>query len=96
MTGPILRRRAAGCLSDLELDELNAGDLAGDGRERRVRDHLAGCADCRVGWAFRGGGGAAAWHRRARAAPGGLGARALARVWRRSCWSPARRRRWPP
>jgi hypothetical protein len=39
--------RAPGCVSDLELDELLAGDLAGLRREATLRAHIDGCARCR-------------------------------------------------
>ncbi len=40
------RRRKEGCPSDLELDELLSGDLAGHAREADLRHHLDGCAIC--------------------------------------------------
>jgi hypothetical protein len=43
---PASRRRSPGCLSDLELDELAAGDLDADPRQARVSAHLATCAAC--------------------------------------------------
>lgn len=46
MSSIAARRRKEGCPSDLELDELLAGDLAGLGREAEVRRHLDGCAIC--------------------------------------------------
>ncbi len=42
------RRRASGCPSNLELDELMAGDCAGQVSEARLRSHLEGCGDCRA------------------------------------------------
>jgi hypothetical protein len=47
MTLPSPRRRSAGCPSDLRLDELRAGDLAGHDDEAALRAHLAQCAICR-------------------------------------------------
>ena len=47
MTLPAPRRRPTGCLSGLQLDELQAGDLAGRDEEAVLRDHLAQCASCR-------------------------------------------------
>jgi hypothetical protein len=41
------RRRPEGCASDLELEELIAGELTG-GSEARLRDHVAGCARCQA------------------------------------------------
>ncbi len=43
---PSSPRRRPGCLSSLELDELLAGDLAGDARDARLRGHLDVCAEC--------------------------------------------------
>ena len=40
------RRRAVGCPSDLALDELRAGDLAGDPGEAALRQHVQSCAAC--------------------------------------------------
>jgi hypothetical protein len=40
-------KRAPGCASDLELDELLAGDLAGQPKEAQLRGHVEGCARCR-------------------------------------------------
>jgi hypothetical protein len=45
MTSADTRRRPEGCPSDLELEELIAGDVAG-ADEARLRDHIAGCARC--------------------------------------------------
>jgi len=39
-------RRKEGCPSDLELDEMSSGDLAGHAREADVRRHLDSCAIC--------------------------------------------------
>jgi hypothetical protein len=39
--------RAPGCASDLDLDELVSGDLAGLPREAALRGHIDGCARCR-------------------------------------------------
>jgi hypothetical protein len=47
VTLPAPSPRPAGCLSDLELDELLAGDLLGDPRGARLRTHVDGCARCR-------------------------------------------------
>jgi hypothetical protein len=40
------QRRPVGCASDLELEELLAGDLAGRPDEARLRAHVGGCARC--------------------------------------------------
>ena len=40
------RRRMEGCPSDLELDEMLSGDLAGQAREADLRRHLDSCAIC--------------------------------------------------
>jgi hypothetical protein len=47
MTLPSPRRRPPGCPSDLRLDELRAGDLAGQDEEAGLRAHLVQCATCR-------------------------------------------------
>jgi hypothetical protein len=39
--------RRPGCASDLDLDEMLAGDLAGSVKEARVKAHLATCQRCR-------------------------------------------------
>jgi hypothetical protein len=39
--------RVPGCASDLELDELLAGDLAGQPQDARIRAHLERCTRCR-------------------------------------------------
>jgi hypothetical protein len=43
--------RPAGCASDLDLDELLAGDLDGQPKELALRGHLDGCARCRARFA---------------------------------------------
>ena len=48
MTSPASSPRAPGCVSDLELDELLAGDLAEQPREAVLRAHVDGCARCRA------------------------------------------------
>jgi hypothetical protein len=45
MTDPGIKRRPEGCASDLELEELLAGDLSGR-QEARLREHVAGCVRC--------------------------------------------------
>jgi hypothetical protein len=45
MTNTGIKRRPDGCASDLELEELLAGDLSGK-EEARLRDHVAGCSRC--------------------------------------------------
>jgi len=40
------RRRKEGCPSDLELDEMLSGDLAGHPREADLRRHIDSCAIC--------------------------------------------------
>jgi hypothetical protein len=47
VTLPASPPRAPGCASDLDLDELLAGDLAGQPREATLRAHIDGCARCR-------------------------------------------------
>jgi hypothetical protein len=47
VTFPVPPQRAAGCASDLDLDELLAGDLAGHSREASLREHLSVCGRCR-------------------------------------------------
>jgi hypothetical protein len=47
------RRRSIGCASNLALDELAAGDLAGTSREAALRAHIDGCASCRQRLAAR-------------------------------------------
>jgi len=47
VTLPVSSPRAPGCVSDFELDELLAGDLAGLPREAALRTHIDGCARCR-------------------------------------------------
>jgi hypothetical protein len=39
--------RSLACASDLDLDEILAGDLAGNAKEARMRAHLTTCARCR-------------------------------------------------
>ena len=46
MSALVARSRRPGCPSNLELDELVAGDLGGDEREGRLRAHVGGCAAC--------------------------------------------------
>jgi len=40
------RRRKEGCPSDLDLDEMLSGDLAGQAREADLRSHVDGCPIC--------------------------------------------------
>jgi len=47
MTSSASLTRAPGCVSDLDLDELLSGDLAGLPREASLRGHIGGCARCR-------------------------------------------------
>jgi hypothetical protein len=47
------RERAPGCASNLDLDELAAGDLDGDARGAALRAHLASCDACRSRMAAR-------------------------------------------
>jgi hypothetical protein len=47
------RERAPGCASNLDLDELAAGDLDGDPRGAALRAHLASCEACRSRLAAR-------------------------------------------
>jgi hypothetical protein len=47
------RERAPGCASNLNLDELAAGDLDGDPRGAALRAHLASCDACRSRLAAR-------------------------------------------
>ena len=46
MTSVAPRRRKEGCPSDLDLDEMLAGDLAGHAREADLRRHIDSCAIC--------------------------------------------------
>ena len=46
MRPDVSRSRKPGCPSNLDLDELLAGDLAGDEREGRIRSHLGNCREC--------------------------------------------------
>jgi hypothetical protein len=55
VTVPATRRRAAGCPSSLALDELLAGDLEGRAEEGPLREHVAGCAECRARLEARAG-----------------------------------------
>jgi hypothetical protein len=47
VTVPASSPRGPGCASDLDLDELLAGDLAGAPREATLRAHVDACARCR-------------------------------------------------
>jgi hypothetical protein len=47
VTFSVPSQRAAGCASDLDLDELLAGDLAGQPGEASLREHLDVCGRCR-------------------------------------------------
>jgi hypothetical protein len=47
VTIPAPQERARGCASDLDLDELMSGDLAGQPKEARLRSHVETCAACR-------------------------------------------------
>jgi hypothetical protein len=46
MTSVAARRRKEGCPSDLDLDEMLSGDLAGLPRETDLRRHIDNCAIC--------------------------------------------------
>lgn len=46
MTAGFVGQRKPGCPSNLDLDELLAGDLVGQPRERLVRGHVEQCASC--------------------------------------------------
>jgi hypothetical protein len=46
MTLAPAHRRKAGCPSDLDLDEILSGDLAGDAREAILQKHIEHCATC--------------------------------------------------
>jgi hypothetical protein len=46
MTSVVARRRKEGCPSDLDLDEMLSGDLAGVAREANLRRHIEHCAIC--------------------------------------------------
>jgi hypothetical protein len=48
VTLPAPRRRLPGCPSDLELDELAAGDLPADARQAKMSAHVAACASCQA------------------------------------------------
>ena len=51
MTFARTQERPAGCASDLDLDELLAGDLDGQPKELALRGHIEGCARCRARFA---------------------------------------------
>jgi len=53
MTSVVARRRKEGCTSDLDLDEVLSGDLAGLAREAELRRHIEHCPICGSRFAAR-------------------------------------------